>query len=61
MGTGLPYVDIGLGVAASVGVVWWMIMLTTKSFAQRRREAVSRKTSAHQPWALDKASGRGNR
>lgn len=61
MGTGLPFVDVGLGVAAFVGVVWWMISLSTKSFAQRRREASNRTTATHQPWANDKAGGRGNR
>lgn len=61
METILPYMDAIAGVTACVGVLWWVIALTTKSFSQRRREAVSRRTSARQPWALDKAGGRGNR
>ncbi len=60
MGTGLPFVDVGLGVAATLGVIWWMIALTTKSFAERRREARARTTIPRQPWADDKAGGRAN-
>ncbi len=61
METGLPYLNVGIGVAAFVGVLWWMIALSTKSFAERRREARYRTVIARQPWDNDKSGGRGNR
>ena len=60
MGTGLPLIDIGLGVATFVGIALWMLHLTTRPRAPRRQRAVAR-TSSRQPWDNDKDGGRGNR
>jgi hypothetical protein len=60
MSTGLHYLDAGLVVAACVWIVWRMYSLSFKSRTERRQGASS-KTIARQPWAEDKAGGRGNR
>ena len=60
MSTGLHYLDLGIGIAVFVGIFWWMVSLSTKSSAQRRQE-LSAKAIARQPWDDDKAGGRGNR
>lgn len=60
MGTGMHFVDVGLGVALVVGILWWIVVLTTRSREQRRQE-ISTRRIAHQPWDADKTGGRGNR
>jgi hypothetical protein len=30
MGTGLHYLDLGIGIAVFVGIFWWMFALCTK-------------------------------
>ena len=60
MSTGLHYLDVGLVIAACVGILWWMYSLSFKSRAERQRTASSKKI-ARQPWEDDKAGGRGNR
>jgi len=60
MSTGLHYLDVGLMVAVFVGIFWSMYAQTVKSRAQRRMEQRASR-AAVQPWADDKAGGRGNR
>lgn len=60
MSTGLHYLDLGIGIAVFAGIFWWMYSLSSRSHAQRRQE-LSAKKIAHQPWDNDKAGGRGNR
>jgi len=60
MSTGLHYLDVGLVIAAFVGILWWMYSLSFKSRAERKQALIS-KLSARQPWGDDKAGGRGNR
>ena len=58
MGTGIHFVDVGLGIIVFGAILWWVFSLTTKSNAQRRQE-LSTKRIAHQPWDPDKTNGRG--
>jgi len=60
MGTGLHYLDMGLGIAVFAGIFWWMFTLCSKSTAQRKQE-LSAKAVARQPWDDDKPGRRGNR
>jgi hypothetical protein len=60
MSTGLHYLDVGLGIAVFVGILGWMYMLTSRSHARRILERATKK-AARQPWAEDRAGGRGNR
>ena len=59
MSTGLHYLDVGLVVAVFVGIFWWMYAQCTKPQAQRRMEQRASR-AAVQPWADDRAGGRGN-
>jgi hypothetical protein len=60
MSTGQHFLDVGLLIAVFVGIFWWMYSLSVKSRAERRQE-VSSKKIARQPWEDDRADGRGNR
>ena len=60
MGTGLHYLDLGIGIAVFGGIFWWMFVLSTKPKAQRKIETGGKKVTS-QPWDDDKAGGRGNR
>ena len=60
MGTGMPFLEISLGVTVVVAIIWWMASLTLKPRAQHRREP-ARAHIPRQPWDNDKAGGRGNR
>lgn len=62
MGTGIHFVDVGLGFVVFAAILWWVYTLTTKSNEQRRRELSTKRVAAHQPWDPDKTNGRsGNR
>jgi hypothetical protein len=52
--------ESAIGAIVFVGIFWWMYSLSTKSSAQRKQEAGTRKI-ARQPWGDDKVGGRGNR
>lgn len=60
MSTGLHYLDLGIVIALFAGIFWWMFALSTKSSAQRKQE-LSARAVARQPWDDDKPGGRGNR
>ena len=60
MSTGLHYLDLGLGTAVFVWIVWWMYSLCSRSSAQRKLE-LRTKRIARQPWDNDKVGRRGNR
>ena len=60
MSTGLHYLDMGIGIAVFVGIFWWMFVLCSKPSSQRKQE-LSTKAVARQPWDDDKPGGRGNR
>ena len=60
MSTGLHYLDLGLGTAVFVWIVWWTYTLCSRASAQRTLER-STKRFARQPWDNDKVGRRGNR
>ena len=60
MSTGMHYLDVGLVVAVFAAIFWRMYAHSTKSRAQVRMEQRASR-AAVQPWADDKAGGRGNR
>jgi hypothetical protein len=62
LSTGLHYLDVGIGIAAFVGMFWWMYALTSRSHARRQlARSVKKSARQRQPWDDDKAGGRGNR
>lgn len=60
MSTGLHFLDTGFVIAVFVGIFWWMHSLSSRSKAQRKQE-LSSKRIARQPWDDDKAGSRGIR
>ena len=60
MSTGLQYLDLGLGTAVFLWIVWRMYSLCSRSSAQRKLELRTRRI-ARQPWDNDKVGRRGNR
>lgn len=56
----MNFLNAGLVLAAFAGFFWWIHSVSARSQAQRKQELSARKI-AHQPWAGDKAGGRGNR
>jgi hypothetical protein len=60
MGIELNFLNVGLGIAVLVGVVWCIYSLADRSDARRKPDAVSKKT-ARQPWDDGRTHGRGNR
>lgn len=57
MTTGLHYLDVGLVVAVFAGIFWWMISLSFRSSAQRKRELAIRKV-VQQPWDTGRRGSR---
>jgi hypothetical protein len=60
MSAGLHYLDVGLGIAVFVGILWSLYSLAVKSQVKRGLQ-IQAKSLARQPWGGDKAGGRGNR
>ena len=60
MSTGQFWLDTALVVAMFLGILSWILFMTTKSSAQRKQELALAKI-LHQPWGGDKAGGRANR
>lgn len=60
MSTGLQYLDMVLGIAVFAAMLWWIFSLTVRPRAERRAQLAVAK-AVRQPWADDKAGGRGNR
>jgi len=52
--------ETAIGVVVFLGIFWWMYSLSTKTHAQRKQELSTRRI-AHQPWDDDRPGGRGNR
>jgi len=49
MTTGLYYLDMAFVAAVFAGIFWWMISLSLRSSAQRKRELAISKV-VRQPW-----------
>jgi len=49
-----------IGIVVFLGIFWWMYSLSTKTHAQRKQELSTRRI-ARQPWDDDRPGSRGNR
>lgn len=60
MGHVMPYLGLGIVLASLAGLAVWLYSSSSRS-GDKRREEMTSKRMAQQPWDAESADGRGNR